>query len=135
MPKKADNAKKTTKYQVTTIAVANAARAVAQMAKIAIRQVKSRVAMWLSRLIKSWRDTTFKEKVDAVQGIVTTVAILVGGLWTYNFFIKERQDYPHANIEQKLSHVVLSERVNLLRVGIEVSNTGRSYIGLGSSII
>ena len=39
-------------------------------------------------------------------------------------FIKEREEYPHANIELKLSHVALSERVNLLRIAIELSNTG-----------
>jgi hypothetical protein len=90
---------------------------------------------WYSLFTKSWHETTFKDKLDLVQRIVTTAAILIGGLWTYNIFIKEREQYPHAIIELKLSHVMLSERVNLLRVGIEISNTGKSLMQLGSSIV
>jgi hypothetical protein len=78
---------------------------------------------------------TFKEKVETAQAIVTIAAVFVGGLWTYNVFIKERQEYPHANIEQKLSHVVLSEQVNVLRVGVDVSNTGSALMRVGKSII
>jgi len=73
----------------------------------------------------------FKEKVELAQAIIATaasiatvVAVIVGGWWTYSLFIKEREEYPHANIELKLSHVALSERVNLLRIAIELSNTG-----------
>jgi hypothetical protein len=78
---------------------------------------------------------TFKDKVETAKSIVTIVAILVGGLWTYNLFIKERKQYPHANIEQKVSHVALSEHTNLLRVGIELSNTGSSRLLSGKLII
>jgi hypothetical protein len=67
---------------------------------------------------------TFKEKEDTVQAIITSAAVIVGGLWTYNVFIIERREDPRMNIEQKLSHVVLSDRVNILRAGIELRNTG-----------
>jgi hypothetical protein len=79
--------------------------------------------------------TTFKEKVETVQAIVTIAAILVGGLWTYRIFIEERHEYPHANVEQKLSHVVLSKRAKLLRVGIELSNTGSAKMMIGKATI
>jgi hypothetical protein len=78
---------------------------------------------------------TFKDKVETVQAIVTTAAIIIGGIWTYNLFIKERKQFPHANLEQKISHVALSQRTNLLRVGIEIANTGTSRLLLGKSII
>ena len=78
---------------------------------------------------------TFKEKVETAQAIVTIAAVFVGGVWTYNVFIKERHEYPHANIEQKLSHVALSEQVSLLRVGVELTNTGNSLMRIGQSII
>ncbi len=77
----------------------------------------------------------FKDTVQTVQAMVTICAIVIGGIWSYNLFIKERKHYPHANIEQKNSHVALSDRTNLLRVGIELTNTGSSRLLLGESII
>ena len=77
----------------------------------------------------------FKDIVERTQAIVTIIAVVTGGVWTYNIFIMERKNYPHAIIEQKTSHVALSERANLLRVGIEVTNTGSSKLALGESMI
>jgi hypothetical protein len=81
------------------------------------------------------RGSTFKEKLEIVQSIVTISAVIVGGIWTYNVFIKERREYPHANIEQKLSHVQLSDQINLVRVGIDVTNTGNHLLTIGQSTI
>jgi hypothetical protein len=78
---------------------------------------------------------TFKDKVQTAQAIVTIAAVFIGGVWTYNLFVKERKHYPHANIEQEISHVPLSKRTNLLRIGIEVTNSGSSRLILGRSLI
>ncbi len=78
---------------------------------------------------------TFKDTVETVGTIVTIGAIFVGGLWTYNLFVEERKQYPHANIEQKVSHVALTDHTNLLRVGIELTNTGTSRLLSAKSII
>ncbi|TFW62686.1 hypothetical protein CT676_00740 [Bradyrhizobium sp. MOS001] len=77
----------------------------------------------------------FKEKVDIIQGLVTIAAIIIGGIWTYNVFIKERREYPHANIEQKITHLALSDQQNLLRVGLELTNTGSSLMLVDMSIV
>jgi hypothetical protein len=79
--------------------------------------------------------TTFKERVEIAQAIVTIVAVFVGGLWTYDIFIKERREYPHANIELKITHLTLSDRSNLLRVGLNLTNTGKSLMTIEQSII
>ena len=71
----------------------------------------------------------FKEKVDIIQGLVTIAAIIIGGIWTYNVFIKERREYPHANIEQKITHLALSDQQNLLQLGLELTNTGTLNVG------
>jgi len=76
-----------------------------------------------------------KEWVPIAQAIITIVAVFVGGWWSYKLFIEQREQYPHANLELKLSHVALSERVNLLRVGIELTNVGKSLIEIEKSII
>ena len=78
---------------------------------------------------------TFKEKIETTQAIVTIFAILVGGIWGYNLFIRERKHYPHTNIEQKVSHIALSDDINLLRVDIGLTNTGKSMLVLKKSII
>ena len=77
----------------------------------------------------------FKETLEASQAIATIGAILVGGVWTYTVFVKERKQYPHANIEQRISHVALSQRANLLRVAVEVTNTGSSRLVIGKAIV
>jgi len=77
----------------------------------------------------------FKDMVSTAKSIATIAAIFVGGLWTYDLFIMERKHYPHANIEQKISHVALSEQTNLLRVGIELTNTGNSRLLSSKSIV
>lgn len=77
----------------------------------------------------------FKEKVETAQAMVTVAAVIVGGFWTYTLFVKERQQYPHANIEQKVSDVALSKETNLLRVGVDVTNTGTSRIIIAKGII
>jgi hypothetical protein len=77
---------------------------------------------------------TFKEKVQTAQAMVTMAAVIVGGFWTYHLFVKERHQYPHAKIEQKVSHVALSKKTNLLRVGVDITNTGTSRIVIAKGI-
>jgi hypothetical protein len=76
-----------------------------------------------------------KDWVDIAQAIVTIGAVFVGGLWTYEIFIKERHDYPHANIEHKISHLSLADKGQLLRVGLDLTNTGSSLLEIDHSMI
>jgi hypothetical protein len=66
----------------------------------------------------------FKEKIAAVQSVITILAVIVGGVWTYNIFIKERQHYPHVNIKQEVSHIELPDKTKLLHNRIILTNTG-----------
>jgi hypothetical protein len=79
--------------------------------------------------------TTFKDWVDIAQSVVTIIAVLVGGLWTYDVFIKERHDYPHANIEHKITHLPLTAKNRLLRVGLDLTNAGSSLMEINQSIV
>lgn len=76
-----------------------------------------------------------KDKIETIQVIITIAAVVVGGFWTYSLFIKERENYPHANIEHKVSHVQLSKDTILLRVSIVVTNTGNSRLVIKKSDI
>lgn len=79
--------------------------------------------------------TTPKDWVDIVQSVVTIVAVVVGGIWTYDVFIKERRDYPHANIEHKTTHLSLTDKKRLLRVGLDLTNAGSSLMEIDQSIV
>jgi hypothetical protein len=79
--------------------------------------------------------TTFKDWIDITQSIVTISAVFVGGFWTYDVFIKERHDYPHANVEQKINHLSLADKELLLRVGLDLTNTGSSLLEIDRSTI
>ncbi len=76
-----------------------------------------------------------KEKIETVQTVVTTIGIIIGGLWTYNIFIKERHNYPHANLQLEVSHVGLSSQINLLRITTVVTNSGTSKLDLKEATI
>ena len=102
---------------------------------ITFREMADTIRLYMVRSKASHGHVTFKEILEIVQAFVTIGAIIVGGLWTYQVFIKERREYPHANIEQKVSHVRLSETATLLRVGVEVTNAGTSLMTIGSSVI
>lgn len=103
------------------------------------------VAIWIYSLFVRKRNRTstsaagqpnpFKEMVETLQSIVTVIAIGIGGIWTYTLFIKERSDFPHANTEQKVTHVSLSKNLNLLHIAIEVTNVGKSKINLRQAVV
>ena len=81
--------------------------------------------------VKQW----IKEWIGPIQAVVTIVAIVLGGIWTYTLFVKERRAYPQANIEQKISHISLTENVILLCVDVEVTNTGNSALKIKQALI
>ncbi len=78
---------------------------------------------------------TLKDKTLTTQAIATTIAILVGGIWTYTIFIKERKHYPHATVTHKISHISLSDETNLLRVAIVITNSGTCKVILKDALI
>ncbi len=78
---------------------------------------------------------SLKEKVETLKASIGIVAILVGGFWTYYHFLMERRNFPHANIEQRISHIALSESINLVRLDTELTNTGNARLISGKSIV
>ncbi len=77
----------------------------------------------------------FKDQVEVVSHFVTMVAIVTGGIWTYKIFVEERQEYPHVNVELKAGHVSLDNCLNLIRVAVELTNSGASRVVSGKAIV
>jgi len=78
---------------------------------------------------------SLKEKVETLKAGFGIAAILVGGFWTYYHFLMERRNFPHANIEQRISHIALSESVKLVRLDTELTNTGNARLISGKAIV
>lgn len=89
--------------------------------------------MWTAK--SPQEKNSLKNALDILQSLVTIVAVVVGGAWTYLLFIQGRNWSPHANIEHKISHIELSKELNLIRVEVDVSNTGTSQLRLAKTVI
>jgi len=69
-----------------------------------------------------------KKVVELLQSIATIIALIVGGWWTYDAFVRERDNLPHALLEQKLEHWTLDGSKNLIRVELSLSNVGKKEL-------
>lgn len=68
--------------------------------------------------------TSWKETADLIEAIVTILAIIVGGVWGYWLFVKNRQRYPRAEISQSVIHKDLDNEKTLLHVDVIITNIG-----------
>ncbi len=66
--------------------------------------------------------------LDIIQSVVTIVAFLIGGFWTYKIYKQKRQKYPRAEIEQQVQSRVLPDQRILLFVDIKLTNIGEVLI-------
>lgn len=65
-----------------------------------------------------------------IQSLITSGALILGGVWTYWLFVKKRQKYPSAKIEHEISHRPITNDKVLLSVNIIVSNNGNALLSL-----
>jgi hypothetical protein len=72
-------------------------------------------------------------KLQIIQAAATIGAIIIGGLWAYMLFIKQRQQYAHLKVEHHLTHVLLPQHRILLIVDVEHSNVGSVKVSLKSA--
>jgi hypothetical protein len=59
---------------------------------------------------------------SALAHVAQVVAIVVGAIWTYRRFIKQREDFPRATLEQITTHRELSSEHTYLRVAVKIDN-------------
>jgi hypothetical protein len=50
-------------------------------------------------------------------------AILVGGWWAYNRFVRQRESFPRATLQQVITHRELNDAYTYLRVALKIENT------------
>ena len=59
---------------------------------------------------------------SAAAHVAQVGAIVVGAIWTYNRFIKQREDFPRATLEQIATHRELGPEHTYLRVNVKIDN-------------
>ncbi len=76
-----------------------------------------------------------KDIADILQSFATVIAIVVGGIWSYIFFVRKRIKYPRASINHQILHKPISNGKVLLNVATFISNTGDVILSLASVTI
>ena len=71
-----------------------------------------------------------KDILVAIQSFIVSVGVIVGGIWTYRLFIRNRQKYPRSNLSHNILHKCLPDGQIFLRVETEIQNSGDVLISL-----
>jgi hypothetical protein len=67
------------------------------------------------------------------ESVLTAVAILIAGIWTWLLFIRQRLRYPRANLEHRVRHWTTGS-TTVLHVAVRVSNVGSVLIKVQSAM-
>ena len=61
---------------------------------------------------------------QAIQGLFTVLAIIVGGIWTYFIFIKNRSSHPIINLDLSYDKFEVDGNKRLIHVHLRIENNG-----------
>jgi hypothetical protein len=73
-----------------------------------------------------------KDAFEALKNLFEVVAIIVGGVWTYQIFILKRGKYPRAKLEQNILSWPPTEGKKAIRVILTIHNCGDILLKLTS---
>lgn len=68
--------------------------------------------------------------VSTTQSLVTTLALIVAGIWSYLLFIRQRQQFPRAEVSHRVSFFDLESNEVLVRITVAVKNVGAVLVRL-----
>ena len=84
----------------------------------------------------------FKEFAEILQYVgvflqskITYFTLMIGGLWTHNKFIKERQNFPKANIFHNLNAVKNNPDKLFIHLEIIIDNIGNKDLIISNYVI
>jgi hypothetical protein len=69
----------------------------------------------------------FKTMIDIISGLVTTVAILIGGIWTFIIFIVGRNHSPNIQLTIQCLPIIYAEQ-NAVLLTITARNIGQTLV-------
>ena len=75
----------------------------------------------------------WKDVFSIIQAALISVGIIVGGIWTYFLFVRQRLRFPKADIKLFITDKILPEGVRLIHAEIKVNNIGHVILELEKS--
>jgi hypothetical protein len=70
-----------------------------------------------------------------LESYFTVLAIIIGGIWTYMLFIKNRQKYPKAELSLEINQISLSSNKILIHASLRIKNLGNVILQLECGFI
>jgi len=79
--------------------------------------------------MSSWLNSNYSDVAKAIEAIATTLALGLGGLWTWLLFVRHRQRYPRAKVSHEVQHRRLVSGGILLHITVTLENNGDVLLG------
>lgn len=73
--------------------------------------------------------------IESLKSLTDMAAIIIAGLWTYNRFIKTREDYPYPKIQHRIEDYYPDDGFVYISVFVTVTNEGKTKLDLGNGKI
>ena len=66
----------------------------------------------------------YKDAASTIQSVLTMGAIVLGGVWTYMLFVRQRLSFPRINLDMAAETVTLSDTGRMVRVSVFLKSAG-----------
>ena len=66
----------------------------------------------------------WKDFSAIIQALLTSIGILIGGIWTYLLFVRQRLHFPKVNIGLSVTDVLLPDGNRLIHAEVKIDNVG-----------
>lgn len=74
--------------------------------------------------------------IQIITSAITSLGIIIGAIWSYHLFIKNRQKYPKSIISHSIDVQKFPDEKNLiLTINVIIQNTGKTLLKINSYII
>jgi hypothetical protein len=73
----------------------------------------------VSRNMEYW-----KGLFDIIQSLITSAGIIVGGIWTYMVFVRQRLGFPRVTIDLSIHDTILPGSLRYVHAELKIANTG-----------
>ncbi len=73
---------------------------------------------------------TAKTIAETMEATITSLALVVGAIWTYRRFIRQREPYPRASVSHTVQQVFVGTNRRLLHIEATLTNSGQTLIRL-----
>jgi hypothetical protein len=67
---------------------------------------------------------------EILELALTSIAIIIGGIWTYNKFVKKREKFPRASINHRIIERDLDNKKKLVHLFVEIKNIGEVLLSI-----